>query len=331
MNNIIRSQKVDINENSTIHENNNVVKYIVKNNPEITYFKNISRRSTNFFSIPKIISNNNNIILNNNDGDIINNLIISISKNGIIDNLEQIKINVNYGELDILTLNLFDIINISKMFPKYKLLIEEDNKKTYFININILLNLYNFNLKHIIKINITGIDNDIHSEVFYNLFILSSIELARCDAMLLTYEKYYINKYIIIDCVHNEKIYLPLKIVINKLLVEGDYIHNIIYKDDDVEFELINNNSTYNKYHKLCNTDTNCYFYVHSPFNTDENREANKLCSSHGTIIIDGYKNMSSKLYIQCVDLMIKKENTMKMSYISEENENFILTPPYFA
>lgn len=313
--NNIRKQKVDLTDNNLEHQGH-LAKYLAGSfsNPQITHFRRVHRKETNYLCIPKIISNNNDIILNENDGDLINNLIICISKNGIIDNLEQVKINVNYGMLDIFTFNLVDIINISKMFPNYKLLIEEDNKQTYFININILLNIPYINLHKILKINISGLYNNIQSEVFYDSFILSKLEINRFNTIDL---EEYIYKYVTMDCIHNNKNDISPPIIISKLLVEGEYIHNVIYKDDDLEINLINNSSTYNKYHNLCKTDGNCYFYFNlKAYDQEEIKLTGNLFSSNGYIKIDGYKNMNSKLYIQCIDMLMIKTGNGGIKYI---------------
>lgn len=299
-------KKLNFPEENNIYQGENS-KIIAKkmSNPIITYFKHVKRISTNFICYPMIIINKTNIKIDETNGDLINNLVINFCKKGEFDELEKIKIKINYGNTEILNYNLHDISNIYKMFPEYyndKFTNNKNNEQIYNVNINMLLNLKFFELCSKINIEITGIDEQIRSEVFFDSYILTKKEI---DDFLNFAHTNEIYQYNIIQRKNNEelKINLSNDIIIDKLLVCGDYIHNVIFKDEEIEMNLINNNSAYNKYHNLCGQGNNSFFYFcNSPskISDPDRTSSGKLFPSlTKSIIVEGFEGEISTLYIQ--------------------------------
>lgn len=291
-------------------------------NPGITFFRQRRQQNiTNFICFPTVIVNKYNVKLDEKYGDLANELVISLNTKDEFDELKEIIIKINYGTVEVINYSLSDILNIYKMFPKYynnKFTHMQHNKRTYNININTLLNLQFFKLEKKINIEIIGINNtNIQSEVFFDSYILTKLEIGRFETAPFEDEIY---QYKIIECKNNEesKISLSNNTIIDKLLVCGDYTHNVVFKDEEIEMNLINNNSEYNKYHKLCGEGDNAFFYFcNNPTNIDDKNRyysGKNFPSITKSITIEGFKGLTSTLYVQYCNYLIIAED-VKFAY----------------
>jgi hypothetical protein len=295
-------------------------------NPSITFFRNNKQqKSTNFISFPTVIINKLNIDLDKTRGDVMNQLVISLCKKGdfdCVDELQKIIIKIKYGECLVVDYSLFHILNIYKMFPEYydyTLTNKINDEQTYNININLITNLLIFELNKGINIEIIGIDEQqIHTEIFFDSYILTKMEYDRFCSTVHEEELY---QYKITQHKNNQEIKIELSnnVIIDKLLVCGDYTHNVTYKDEEIEINLINNNSSYNKYHKLCAQGNNSFFYFcNSPVKIPDAHHmySGKLFPSISkTIKFEGCEEETSTLYIQHCNLLIMQDLSVKLFY----------------
>jgi len=207
-------------------------------NPSITFFRHRKQQNvTNHICYPTIIVNKYNIKLDEKNGDVANQLVISLYKKDEFDDLKKIIIKMSYENIEIVNYSLHDISNIYKMFPEYyenKFTNKKNNVRTYNIDINTLLNLNVFELDKKINIEIIGINNaDTQLEVFFDSYILTKTEH---DRFLTSAHEDEFYQYKMIECKNNEELKLALSnnIIIEKLLVCGDYIDNVTFKDEEI-------------------------------------------------------------------------------------------------
>ncbi len=297
-------------------------------NPALTFFrKRNEERYTNFISYPNIISNETNIKLDEKNGDLIGELIISLSLNLTNEikniNLDEIKIKMTYGELEILNYSLFDIKNIYKMFPNFynkKFHVVNKDEETYYINISVLLNTLLFRANRKINVEIIGIDDtEIYTSVFFDSYVLTKMENDRFEN---TFYDDHVYQYKVIKCKNNEQVKLlhENNLMIEKILVCGDYINNVVLQDEEFEINLINNSSPYNKYHKLCGDNDNSFFYFSKfPNCRDSNKDfivsGNLFPSIEKTIKVDGYEDETNTIYIQYINVIKFRDDKLSFGF----------------